>query len=218
MATRTVRRMDVDGVIREYEEEYDAEEERLEQEWLAHQRAITSRPAAEAVLDNVEIMKLWCDFDYRWNNIEHLLYRSFDAMLKDDWWITRPIYYKPLANATRRQMLEEVCVRFFQGKPSTLDKWKKLLGRCAGLSESRNKLIHGTWGWHSDRPTKTITIVRFVEEFLHNDFKKRKSYTLEEIASERDKMVTAAEDLKELIEPLEKEKFGRHLKGMPSFD
>ena len=61
-------------------------------------------------------MRIWGELNAEWDNIEHWLYMAFDAMLDDDGFATRAIFYSQRSHAARRDMIEALAKYFFRNE------------------------------------------------------------------------------------------------------
>lgn len=158
-----------------------------------------AQPAADAALEDANLMRLWGEIHALWDDIEQTLFMAFYALSDDDFSISRTIFFSQKNHAPRRNMVLELARSRFWGNDEALAPFSWALKRIAARADARNNLFHGQWGWRNRSTLATTQVVRFVVEA--NMSSTPKIYGPDELLSVRNEMKSTLDELREVIRP-----------------
>jgi hypothetical protein len=189
--------------------EPDTPEHRIRKEaFQANKKRMDNESPSAAATGDAELMRLWGEINSYWDDIEYWLFFAFDAMLADDWRMTRAIFYSQRSHAARRDMVQELAKQFFAANDAGFKPLKNAIQRIKARADTRHNLTHGTWGWlHSanfDGPTPTLEIVRMSID--PDSIGQSRRYTKKDIKNELFSMKDTWRTLAEAVLPLMRKK------------
>jgi hypothetical protein len=129
----------------------------------------------DTLLSDPELTRAWTEFSIEWDEIEHLLYLIFDALIEDEPGATTAVFFSQTSHAARRSMVLALASHVFRHRHGDLKKIKNVLSRISARSDTRHKLAHGLWHTIASRDgTQTIRSAASTNYFIREAYSKER--------------------------------------------
>ena len=146
-------------------------------------------------------MRTWGELNALWDIIEQFLYVAFDALIRDDPFATRAVFYSQKAHAARRDMLSELAKYVLKDRPDDLAKLSGVINRVKARADARNTLQHAEWNELTHVDTQQVELKRFPMTPQIWDGVNR-AYSKDDIARVVNEMKDTLRALRDVVKPL----------------